>query len=148
MGAFDYNTADGQRDLDVIPNGTIAVLQLNIRPGDAGEDGILRRSRDGGCEMLDCEFVVVEGPHAKRKFFSNMVLSGTTDGHAQAADIARARLRAILESARGIKRPTCPRRRRKRASPNTATSTEFAFWRKSASSRRRASTRRRTPSLR
>ena len=37
MGAFDYNTADGQRDLDVIPNGTIAVLQLNIRPGDAGE---------------------------------------------------------------------------------------------------------------
>jgi hypothetical protein len=103
MGAFDYNTADGQRDLDVIPNGTIAVVQLNIRPGDAGEDGMLRRSKDGGCEMLDCEFVVVEGPHAKRKFFSNMVLSGTTDGHAQAADITRSRLRAILESARGIK---------------------------------------------
>jgi hypothetical protein len=103
MGAFDYNTADGQRDLDVIPNGTIAVVQLNIRPGDAGEDGMLRRSKDGGCEMLDCEFVVVEGPHAKRKFFSNAVLSGTTDGHAQAADITRSRLRAILESARGIK---------------------------------------------
>jgi hypothetical protein len=32
-----------------------------------------------------------------------MVLSGTTDGHAQAADITRSRLRAILESARGIK---------------------------------------------
>src|SRR6516225_9466311 len=103
MGAFDYNTADGQRDLDVIPNGTIAVLRLNIRPGDAGEDSILRRSRDGGCEMLDCEFIVVAGPYAKRKFFSNMVLSGTTDGHAQAADITRARLRAILESARSIK---------------------------------------------
>jgi hypothetical protein len=103
MGAFDYNTADGQRDLDVIPNGTIAVVQLNIRPGDAGEDGMLRRSKDGGCEMLDCEFVVVEGPHAKRKFFNNAVLSGTTDGHAQAADITRSRLRAILESARGIK---------------------------------------------
>jgi hypothetical protein len=103
MGAFDYNTADGQRDLDVIPKGTIAVVQLNIRPGDAGEDGMLRRSKDGGCEMLDCEFVVVEGPHAKRKFFNNAVLSGTTDGHAQAADITRSRLRAILESARGIK---------------------------------------------
>jgi hypothetical protein len=32
-----------------------------------------------------------------------MVMSGTTDGHAQAADITRSRLRAILESARGIK---------------------------------------------
>jgi hypothetical protein len=32
-----------------------------------------------------------------------MILSGVTDGHAQAADITRSRLRAILESARGIK---------------------------------------------
>ena len=32
-----------------------------------------------------------------------MVLSGTTDGHAQAAEITRTKLRAILESARGIK---------------------------------------------
>ena len=32
-----------------------------------------------------------------------MVVSGTTDGHAQAADITRGKLRAILESARGIK---------------------------------------------
>jgi hypothetical protein len=103
MGAFDYNTADGQRDLDVIPNGTIAVIQMNIRPGDAGEDGLLKRSKSGEAEMLDCEFIVVAGPHAKRKFFGNYVLSGTTDGHAQAADITRARLRAILESARGIK---------------------------------------------
>jgi hypothetical protein len=103
MGAFDYNTADGQRDLDVIPNGTIAVVQLNIRKGDAGEDGLLKRSKSGESEGLDSEFIVVEGPHAKRKFFSFMVLSGTTDGHAQAADITRSRLRAILESARGIK---------------------------------------------
>jgi hypothetical protein len=32
-----------------------------------------------------------------------MVVSGTTDGHAQAADITFRRLRAMLESARGIK---------------------------------------------
>ena len=103
MGAFDYNTADGQRDLDVIPNGTIAVVQLNIRAGDAGEDGLLKRSKNGEAEGLDCVFIVVEGPHAKRKFFNFAVLSGTTDGHAQAADITRSRLRAILESARGVK---------------------------------------------
>jgi hypothetical protein len=103
MGAFDYNTAEGQRDLDVIPDKTIAVVQMNIRPGDAGEDGLLKRSQSGEAEMLALEFIVVAGPHAKRKFFGNYVLSGTTDGHAQAADITRARLRAILESARGVK---------------------------------------------
>ena len=53
--------------------------------------------------MLDLEFVVVDGPHAKRKFWSNLVLAGTTSGHAQASDISRGMLRSILESARGIK---------------------------------------------
>jgi hypothetical protein len=103
MSAFDFNTASEQRDFDVIPVGTIAVVQLKIRAGNVGEDGLLSRSKKGDCEGLHCEFTVVEGPHAKRKFFGFMVLSGTTDGHAQAADITRSRLRAILESARGIK---------------------------------------------
>jgi hypothetical protein len=101
--AFDFNTAEEQRDFDVIPDKTIAVVQLNLRPGDAGEDGLLKRSKSGEAEGLDAAFTVVEGPHAKRKFFAFMVLSGVTDGHAQAADITRSRLRAILESARGIK---------------------------------------------
>jgi predicted DNA-binding transcriptional regulator AlpA len=35
--------------------------------------------------------------------WENMVVGGTTDGHARAAEISRGRLRAILESARGIK---------------------------------------------
>jgi hypothetical protein len=103
MSAFDFNTATEQRDFDVIPDKTIAVVQLNIRAGNAGEGGLLRRSKNGEAEGIDAEFVVVEGPYAKRKFFAFMVLSGTTDGHAQAADITRSRLRAILESARGVK---------------------------------------------
>jgi hypothetical protein len=53
--------------------------------------------------MLDFEFVVVDGPHAKRKFWENMILAGTTDGHAKAAEISRGKLRSILESSRGIK---------------------------------------------
>jgi hypothetical protein len=100
---MDYNTAGAQRSFDVIPDGTIVVAQMNIRPGGAGEDGLLRRSKDGACEMLECEFTIVEGEHMKRKFWEFMVLSGTTDGHKEAADITRRRLRAILESARGIK---------------------------------------------
>jgi hypothetical protein len=99
---YDYSEAPSQRD-DLIPHGTTATLQLAIRPGGAGEGGLLRRSQDGACEMLDCEFIIVDGQFAKRKLWELLVLSGTTEGHAKAADISRGKLRAILESARGIK---------------------------------------------
>jgi hypothetical protein len=99
----DYNAAGAQRSFDVIPDGTIVVVQMNIRPGGAGEDGLLKRSKAGDAEGIDAEFIVTEGEYAKRKFWSFMIVSGTTDGHAQAADITARRLRAILESARGIK---------------------------------------------
>ena len=101
--AFDYSDAPEQRGDGPIPDGTIATVQLTARPGGAGEGGLLKRSKDGGCEMLDCEFVLVDGPHAKRKLWENMVISGTTEGHAKAVEISRGKLRAILESARGIK---------------------------------------------
>jgi hypothetical protein len=101
--AYDYTDAPEQRGNELIPADTIATVQLTIRPGGAGEGGLLKRSKDGGCEMIDAEFVVVDGPHAKRKLWENLVISGTTDGHAKAAEIARGRLRAMLESARGIK---------------------------------------------
>jgi hypothetical protein len=100
---YDYNTAGEQRSFDVIPDGTIANVQMNIRPGGAGEGGLLARTKKGDAEKIDAEFTVVEGPYTKRKFWDNMIVSGTTDGHAQAADITARRLRAILESARGIK---------------------------------------------
>jgi hypothetical protein len=100
---FDFNTAGEQRSFDVVPERTVAVVQLNIRPGDAGENGILKRSKTGEAEGLDCELIIVGGPYDKRKFWEWLTVSGTTDGHAQAADISRRKLRAILESARGIK---------------------------------------------
>jgi hypothetical protein len=100
---MDFNEAKPQRTFDVIPAGTIATLQLKVRPGNAGEGGWLRRSKNGDSEGLDCEFVVVDGPHTKRKFWSLLTVSGTTEGHAQAAEISRARLRGILESARSIR---------------------------------------------
>ena len=58
-----------------------------IRMGGAGEDGWLKRSANGGSEGLDCEFTVVDGEYAKRKIWQFMILSGTTDGHAKAAEI-------------------------------------------------------------
>jgi hypothetical protein len=99
----DFNTAGEQRTFDVIPDGTIADLQMRIRPGNAGEGGLFKRSKTGEAEGLDVELTVLEGQHVKRKFWSYMITSGTTDGHAQAADITMRKLRAILESARGIK---------------------------------------------
>ncbi|SFJ71942.1 hypothetical protein [Bradyrhizobium sp. Gha] len=102
---FDFNTANGeQRTLNMIPAGTICILQLNIRPGGIGDDGYLTRAQDGNSEGLDCEFVVVEGPHAKRKLYQRLTLHGTTEGHAKAGEISRNTLRWVLESARGV----CP----------------------------------------
>jgi hypothetical protein len=100
---FDYSEAQQQREIDLIPHNTIATLQMTVRPGSAGEDGMLKRSQDGGCEMLDCEFVVVDGEFARRRLWERFILAGTTDGHAKAAEISRSKLRAILESARGVK---------------------------------------------
>jgi hypothetical protein len=100
---YDYSDAPEQRGDELIPAGTIATVQMTIRPGGASEGGLFTRSKDGQCEMLDLEFVVVDGPHIKRKFWERMVLAGTSDGHAKAVEISRGKLRAILESARGIK---------------------------------------------
>ena len=100
---MDFNSAPPQKSFDVILPGTIATLHLTVRPGNAGESGWLRRSKSGDSEALDCEFVVVDGPYAKRKFWTLMTVEGTTEGHAQAAQISGSRLRGILESARGVR---------------------------------------------
>ena len=103
MASYDFNDADTQRNFDVIPDGTIATVRMTVRPGSAGEGGWLRRSKDGGSEALDCEFVVLDGPFAKRKFWTLFTIAGTTPGHGEAANISAGKLRAMLESARGIK---------------------------------------------
>jgi hypothetical protein len=100
---YDYSNAPPPRDLELIPAGTVASVQMRIRPGGAGEDGMLKRSAKGDCEMLDCEFVLVDGPYSRRKFWTNFVLEGTTAGHAHAAEISRGILRGIIESARNIR---------------------------------------------
>ncbi|MGY2987674.1 hypothetical protein [Bradyrhizobium sp. USDA 4508] len=100
---MDFNNAEPQREMGVIDDGTVAVVQINVRPGNAGEGGWLKRSANGESMGLDIEFTVVGGPFDKRKFWTFMVLEGVTDGHQKAADISASRIRAILESARGIR---------------------------------------------
>jgi hypothetical protein len=103
MTDLNFNNAGPQRSFDVIPENTTCVLQMNIRPGGAGDGGWLTRSADGNSEGLDCEFVVVGGDYDQRKVWQRLTLQGTTPGHAEAAKISRNLLRAILESAKGIK---------------------------------------------
>jgi hypothetical protein len=100
---FDFNTAETQRTREVIPADTIAVIAMHVRPGDAGTGKWLKTSKDGTSRGLDCEFTVVDGEHTKRKFWQRFTLEGETEGHKDAGDISRRTLRAILESARGIK---------------------------------------------
>jgi hypothetical protein len=103
MTNFDFNDAGEQRSQDVIPAGTILTVQMNIRTGGVGDGGWLKNAANGAAKGLDCEFTVVGGDHDKRKIFKWMVIEGTTPGHAEAAEITRNLLRAILEGARGIR---------------------------------------------
>jgi hypothetical protein len=100
---YDYTDAPPPRDMEIIPHGTIATLVLHIRPGGVGEDGMLKRSKAGDAEMLVCEFTLTDGTHKGRKVFEHLLLEGTTAGQAQAVEISRSKLRAILDSALGLK---------------------------------------------
>lgn len=82
---------------DIVPEGTIAIVQLGVRLGDAS-DG-LKRTKDGTGEGLDAEFTIVEGPHARRKFFAFLLVTGSTDGQKQMADRNKATLKKIVNSA-------------------------------------------------
>lgn len=101
--AYDFNNAEQQREGGLIPEGTIAVVHMTVRPGNSGEGGWLKRSKNGDSAALDCEFTIVDGQHAKRKFWSLFTVEGTTEGHAKAGEISASRLRGILESARGVR---------------------------------------------
>jgi hypothetical protein len=99
----DFNTAGPQRTFDLIPAGTITVLHIKVRPGCAGEGGILKRSKAGDSEALDLELSVIGGEYNKRKVWALFTVGGVTTGHAEAREISYRRIRAIIESAKGIR---------------------------------------------
>src|SRR5262249_54155785 len=96
---FDYTDAPSQ----LIPSGTSATVSIHIQPGGVGEDGMLKRSANGECEMLNLEFTILDGTYRGRKFWHNLLLAGTTDGQKQMAISNLGLLKAILDSALGLK---------------------------------------------
>jgi len=103
--SFDYSqTADPRDFSEPIPHGTICTVQMRIRPGNAGPNGLYKRTAKGDAEMLNCEFVVLDGSYAKRKVYDTFLLAGTTPGQQEMVLTNRGRLKKIPESARGIKK--------------------------------------------
>jgi hypothetical protein len=98
---IDLNDAGTQQSRDVIPDNTLVNVVMTVKPGGAGDDGMLTAAKDGNSEHLNCEFTVLDGEHAKRKIFTRLTVTGKN--HAQAIGISRKTLKAILECARGIK---------------------------------------------
>jgi hypothetical protein len=99
---FDYTDAPPP-SFDLIPDGTVAGVSIYIRAGNVGEDGMLKRNKNGDCEMLDFEFTILDGPSKSRKFWHNLLLVGTTDGQKRMAATNLGVLKAILDSALGLK---------------------------------------------
>jgi hypothetical protein len=109
---FDMNDAEPQKTGELIPDGSFAKVTMIIRPG--GIDGqaeidqaLLKAPHDPSADtcMLDCEFTVVEGPHAKRKFWQMFtVQGGKVDEHGVsiAWKISKSTFRAMIDSALGL----------------------------------------------
>jgi hypothetical protein len=76
MSWNDFNSADEQRDYDLIPKGTLARVRMTIRPGGMNDPaqgwtgGYATRGKSNDSVYLDCEFVILEGKYAKRKVWT------------------------------------------------------------------------------
>jgi hypothetical protein len=109
---FDMNDAEPQKSGELIPDGTFAKVTMSIRAG--GIDGqneidqaLLKAPKDptSDVRMLDCEFTVVEGPHAKRKFWQMFTVQGgkvDENGVSIAWKISKSAFRAMIDSALGL----------------------------------------------
>jgi hypothetical protein len=110
---YDLNDAAPQMAPmgELIPDGTFAKMMMKLRPGGAngGSDmdaGLLKASPHSDAKMLDCEFTVVEGPFARRKFWQNFTVAGgkvDEKGQSKGWNISKSAFRAMIDSAVGLK---------------------------------------------
>ena len=104
--SFNFNDAERQSNFDVIPANTLVRLVMTIRPGGGDEDGWLTRSKSSDSQYFNCEFTVFDGPYTRRKIWSNIGWSGgktNEKGESIYGNMGRSMLRAIIESAKGIR---------------------------------------------
>ncbi len=109
---YDLNDVEPQRSGELIPDGTFAKVTMVIRPGGVDgqtdlDKGLLKASNAPGSDVLslDCEFTVVEGPHARRKFWQLFTVSGgkvDEKGVSIGWNISKRVFRAMVDSALGL----------------------------------------------
>ena len=109
---YDLNDAQPQMAPigELIPDGTFAKVKLTIRPGGlngstAMDAGLLKASQSSDAKMLDCEFTVIEGQYARRKFWQNFTVAGgklDEKGQSKGWNISKSTFRAMVDSALGL----------------------------------------------
>ncbi len=109
---YDMNDAEPQRSGELIPDGTFAKITMVIKPGGADgqseiDRGLLKPSNQPGSDVLslDCEFTIAEGPHAKRKFWQTLTVSGgkvDQGGVSIGWKITKSTIRAMIDSSLGL----------------------------------------------
>ncbi len=102
----DYNDAESQNSYDLIPKGTIVPVRMTIKPGGYDDPsqgwtgGYATHNDTTGSVYLSAEFVIIEGPFAKRKVWSLIgLLSLKGPGW---GSMGRSFVRGILNSSRGL----------------------------------------------
>ncbi len=110
--SYDFNDAQPQMmpSGELIPDGTFAKIRMTIRPGGINgsvpmDAGLLKAASESDAKMLDCEFTVVEGPFARRKFWQNFTVAGgklDDKGQSKGWNISKASFRAMVDSALGL----------------------------------------------
>lgn len=109
---YDMNDAELPRGSDLIPDGSFVKAMMHIRKGGLDGQGemdreLLKATKTPGSDvkMLDCEFTVVVGMHAKRKFWQSFtVTGGKVDEHGVSIGwkISKGTFRAMIDSALGL----------------------------------------------
>ena len=95
---MNFNDAEIQNGFDLIPANTIAKARLVIKAGNDPNDQFITHGKNGDTAYLNCDFIILEGKYAKRKIFDKIGLEGSDKW----VNMGKARIRAILESAKGI----------------------------------------------
>jgi hypothetical protein len=109
---FDLNDVEPIHSGELIPDGSFAKVTMTIRAG--GVDGpteidkaLLKASNSPGSDVLslDCEFTVVEGAFARRKFWQTFTVAGgkvDDKGASIGWNISKRIFRAMIDSALGL----------------------------------------------
>lgn len=93
---IDFNNVGTQIKYELIPEGTIARAKIFIKRDSSGS--LVTSSKGNDKQYLNCIFTVLDNPYKGNKIYSYIGIEGDKNYVYRGA----VRLRAILESAKGI----------------------------------------------